>query len=108
MTFWKTATTEQKLAQIDGGIECGMNAVQVAMNCGATPPQVHGVALYNGRSFGATQGRCNWGIPGAKRRSERTTVESSKRATARTGTLGDAAFSIFGDHSEAFELEWPA
>jgi hypothetical protein len=24
MTFWKAATTEQKLAQIDGGIECGM------------------------------------------------------------------------------------
>ena len=34
MSWWDKATTEQRLAQIDGGIECGMNAAQIAFNCG--------------------------------------------------------------------------
>lgn len=33
--WWHVATTEQKLAQITGGIECGMTAQQIAMCSGA-------------------------------------------------------------------------
>lgn len=35
MTFWDTATREQKLAQIDGGIEVGMSPKHIAMCLGA-------------------------------------------------------------------------
>lgn len=31
-SWWDTATTEERLAQIDGGIECGMIARQIAKN----------------------------------------------------------------------------
>ena len=32
--WWYRASTEERLAQIDAGIELGMTAKQVAMNCG--------------------------------------------------------------------------
>jgi hypothetical protein len=107
MTFWKTATTEQKLAQIDGGIECGMNSTQIAMNLGTNPARVTQFASYHRRSFEGrgfqVMGEC------AKRyASERLKAETEKRISARTGNLGDAAFSIFDHQPEAFELEWPA
>ncbi len=35
-SWWSRASAEQKLAQIDGGIECGMTAKQVSMNVGAS------------------------------------------------------------------------
>lgn len=35
MTFWSTATNEQRLVQIDAGIELGMTSKQVAMCLGA-------------------------------------------------------------------------
>ena len=33
--WWHVATTEQKLAQLTGGIECGMTAKQIGMCSGA-------------------------------------------------------------------------
>lgn len=107
MSFWENATTEQKLAQIDGGIECGMNAPQIAMNCAATVNQILGFSGYHGRRFRAN----NFNASSIKHMAERGRVDAAKRISARTGTLGDAAFSIFGNapqHSEDFELEWPA
>lgn len=108
MTFWTTATQEQKLAQIDGALELGVNSNQLAMNCGTTPAAVRQFARNHGRSFASVQGLHNWGASGARRQSERVSVEATKRISARTGTLGDAAFSIFDHQPEAFELEWPA
>jgi hypothetical protein len=34
MSWWNTATQAQKLAQIDGGIECGLTARQIAIASG--------------------------------------------------------------------------
>lgn len=34
MSWWKHATREQRLAQIDGGIALNMTGKQVAINCG--------------------------------------------------------------------------
>ena len=107
-TFWNTATQEQKLAQIDGALEVGMNANQLAMNCGASVDAIRQYARTYGRSFAASQGLHNWGVAGARRQAERNRVEGTKRQAARTGTLGAAAFSIFDHQPEAFELEWPA
>ncbi|WP_426126279.1 hypothetical protein [Pararhizobium sp. PWRC1-1] len=54
-TWWERASTKQRLAQIDGGIECGMNSAQVAKNCGAAiytnGNAVLSCAHQNGRSF---------------------------------------------------------
>lgn len=54
-TWWERASTRQRLAQIDGGIECGMSSGQVAKNCGA-PIYTNGNAVLScaqqhGRSF---------------------------------------------------------
>lgn len=51
MTFWKTASKAQKLAQIDAGIELGMTARQVAINLGCSPKTIFLFAGENERSF---------------------------------------------------------
>ena len=103
-TFWQTATQEQKLAQIDGGIECGMNARQVGTNCGAMRDHVLRFAQLHGRHFAAY----NVGAHSRRRSAERFRCEKFKQNTARFGSPHEDAFSIFDNHSEAFELEWPA
>ena len=107
MTFWKTATTEQKLDQIDGGIECGINTSQIAANLGSTRIAVRDFAYRHGRSFPGNSGQAI-GRNSRAYAVERTKCEAIKRNTPRFGSPHEAAFSIFGDHSEAFELEWPA
>jgi len=47
MSFWKTATDEQKIEQIKGGIEVGMNSRQVAMNLGATYTNITSAQVTN-------------------------------------------------------------
>lgn len=54
MSWWERASTEERLAQIDGGIAVGMSVKQISLNCGAK--------IYtNGRSevlyFGHLHGR---------------------------------------------------
>jgi hypothetical protein len=53
--WWASATLEQRLAQIDGGIECGLAAREVAMICGirvAHPAEmVAAFASRHGRKF---------------------------------------------------------
>lgn len=58
--WWYRASTEQRLAQIDAGIELGMTAAQVAMNCGAAfysdgKSHVHVFARDHGRKFRNSQ-----------------------------------------------------
>ncbi|KQY39969.1 hypothetical protein [Rhizobium sp. Root483D2] len=93
-TWWERASTKQRLAQIDGGIECGMNSAQVAKNCGAAiytnGNAVLSLAHQHGRSF-----------PNIKSAAGLARI---KRAAARTSFYGRAhqeinspdAFSIFG------------
>lgn len=50
-SWWHRATPAQRLAQIDGGIECGMTARQVAMACGTSPGAVGTCASANARCF---------------------------------------------------------
>jgi hypothetical protein len=103
MTFWQTATTEQKLAQIDGGIECGMNSVQIAMNCGTYCEAVITLGAYHGRKIPR-----NYGEKSKRRKSERTRCENMKRNSVKLGMPSEKAFSIFDHQPEPFELEWPA
>lgn len=49
--WWYSATPDQKLAQIDGGIECGMTAAQVAMVSGTSGNTALHFAGDHGRSF---------------------------------------------------------
>lgn len=56
--WWYRATDEQRLAQIDGAIECGMTMNQVVMNCGAkSTGAVSMFASRRGRSFGTINRR---------------------------------------------------
>lgn len=53
-SWWHRATPEQRLAQIDGGIDCRMTAGQVAMACGLEndgAKVIHNFANRNGRHF---------------------------------------------------------
>jgi len=54
-SWWHRATTDQRLAQIDGGIECGMTARHVALACGLIDGKdvVHNFARRHDRSFPA-------------------------------------------------------
>lgn len=92
--WWYSATTEQRLAQIDGGIECGMTAKQVAMNCGArlyenatrVSSPVIKFAGYHGRKFkGESKGHIS-------RVREGVRLANAKRSQNMT----DAHFNIFG------------
>ena len=107
MSFWNKATQEQKLAQIDGGIECGMNTSQIAANLGSTRVAVRDFAYRHGRSFPGNSGQAI-GRNSRAYAVERTKCEIFKRNTSRFGSPHEDAFSIFDNHSEAFELEWPA
>lgn len=56
MSWWHKATVEQKLAQIDGGIECGMTSRQIGMNCGASLNVVKIFCSEHGRKLPARTG----------------------------------------------------
>lgn len=53
MSFWQTASTERKLAQLDAAIELGLTASQCGMNCGATGGAVAVFGRRHGRRFPA-------------------------------------------------------
>lgn len=50
-SWWRRATTEQRLAQLDGAIELGMTAAQLALNCGSNAANCHVFASRHNRSF---------------------------------------------------------
>lgn len=63
-SWWSHATTEQKLAQIDGAIECRLAPKHVAMNCGAENADiVYSFAYYNGRKFGKSYSKSATELP---------------------------------------------
>lgn len=50
-SWWHRATPAQRLAQIDGGIECGMTVNQVALASGIGRGALMNFAVRNERSF---------------------------------------------------------
>ena len=95
MTFWKTASKAQKLAQIDAGIELGMTARQVAMNLGTTREALKVWASRNGRNF-PHQITKTWGL---------ASVISSQRSRGVANERITSAFDIFGVKESKWEME---
>lgn len=96
MSWWSKATTEQRLAQIDGGIECGMSANHIGMNCGTSASTCGAFGRNHGRSFPNKNGRFT------KQAKDTAYILSSRRAAELTGkseTQQPAAFAIFGKSS---------
>jgi hypothetical protein len=89
-SWWSRASTEQKLAQIDGGISCGMSGRHIAMNVGATRAAVLEFGRRHGRKFvakaTASQRQTAGRIAG---------VEAARR-TGKPDYDISSAFSIFG------------
>ena len=127
MSFWDTATTEQKLAQIDGGIECGMNASQIAFNCGLratekTPAAIllRGFAVTHGRDFSHV-GVGKMGFTARQNTAHRMralergcpeyslnhrSVSKVKKSIDRTHDIPADALSIFGNEPQEEILSW--
>jgi hypothetical protein len=51
ISWWSRASTEEKLAQIDGGIECKMSGQHIALNVGTTRAAVLEFGRRHGRKF---------------------------------------------------------
>jgi hypothetical protein len=80
MSFWRKATVEQKLAQIDGAIELGMTSVQCARNCGAsTDMAVRNFAGRHGRNFPRTGEQARRKISEAQRKASPAASHGSMR-----------------------------
>lgn len=83
MSWWANASTEQRLAQIDAGIELGMTARQVAMASGIEDARpISRFAFYHGRKF----------LEGSNRRSagmDRSAAKKSARAAYFRGEAVD-------------------
>lgn len=54
--FWKHASAQEKLAQIEGAISVGMTVAQLGMNVGAAPGTIRSFAYYHGVHFGVGDG----------------------------------------------------
>lgn len=93
--WWYRATKAQRLAQLDGGIECGMSAPQIAMNCGCLTTQkahrgkvVSHFATHNSRKFGPME------VVAPKARNA-TRAFARVRIAKIKGDLTDTHFNIF-------------
>jgi hypothetical protein len=95
MTFWKTATKEQKLSQIDGGIECGMTARQVAMNLGTSKQNLLEFGRNHGRKF-------PYQLP--KPFGEAARISSLRSRDIPNDRI-TSAFNIFGAKESKWEME---
>jgi hypothetical protein len=78
-SWWHNATDEQKLAQVKGGLECGMTSSHVGMNCGISCQTVRNFAKTFGINF------------------PNTTV-SSRSASRQSGKI--RAAKIYGERHE--------
>lgn len=97
-SWWSRASTEQKLAQIDGGIECGMTAKQIARVL-----RVDAVSTVS--AFAGRHGRHFPTSPQEKgRRGFSKMGQTNGIATARRWGVPDSeianAFSIFAHEAE--------
>lgn len=88
--FWESATQDQRLKQIDAGIELFMTARQIAMNCGATKQAILSYGHRHGRKFPAG---CNDG--GRRNRDNVNRVLMSRRKKNPEVNVIEA-FEIFG------------
>lgn len=89
--WWYRATTEERLAQIDGAIELGMTAPQAALNCGCLYDQRYsGNRLGSGsllRSFAASHGRSFSGSKFANREANGMTVRNGRSMSIKRARL---------------------
>ena len=99
-SWWERATTEQRIAQIKGGIECGMNSRSMATNCGTAAHTLLSFAHHHGIS-----------IPTVFPSGERARINSI-RLSARQRKVGQHeygdVFELFGERegrSEIFSFE---
>lgn len=93
-TWWERASVEDRLAQIDGGIECGMTSRQIAMNCGAPIFKRDNAVL----RFGKAHGR-HFLAKNSAGRSREGGLSSSLVRTRKSGFVEyeiSTAFDIFG------------
>ena len=96
MTFWKTASKAQKLAQIDAGIELGMTARQVGLNVGAHKNTVQQFARENGRHFSSNA---------KPAQSVKAMAHAMRRKLLNDNTRMPEAFDIFGVKESKWEME---
>lgn len=104
MSFWDTASTEQRLAQIDAGIELGMTRKQIAMCLGApldnSANALGAFANRHGRSFPVkSEERSRAG----KRGGLIGGLANARRSGAHETDI-KGAFSIFGHSGQSFEI----
>ncbi len=95
MSFWEKSTDEQKLAQIDGGIECLMTIRQIAMNCRTTQAAVGHLGRKYGRAFPA-----RFSSPAAGKRAISVRAIIAARLARVPNVLMNDAFSIFGSAAD--------
>lgn len=78
-SFWQHASVEDKLAQVDGGIELQMTSAQVAKNCGTTPASMRAFAYHHGRTFKNSSRSKPWAKQAGRRvKRRRVAIEGSK------------------------------
>ena len=103
-TWWEKASTEDRLAQIDGGIECGMTAKQISMCVGA--PLDHRAGSLG--SFARSHGRFFISTSTMKRDAGRSGGMVSGLIAARRKGCADyeisSAFEIFGPREASQNL----
>ena len=90
LSWWACASTQQKLAQIDGGIELCLSGRHIAANVGATRAAVLDFGHRHGRTFVAR-------APAQHRRADLATALERARRLGKLDCDIAAAFSIFGD-----------
>lgn len=113
-TWWDRATDEQKLVQIDAGIELGMTGRQISMNLRA-PVSVDGgskvttFARRHGRSFHGVKSKAK--VQSAAKRGGQSGGKVSGLLNARRMGLPETsvrtAYDIFGsDEDRSFDLDF--
>ncbi|TWB61665.1 hypothetical protein FBZ98_1011010 [Rhizobium sp. ERR 922] len=104
MSFWEKSTDEQKLAQIDGGIELGMTVRQIATNCGTTRSALSYFGRKNGRVFPAKTSAIALAIAGGAARGGKVAAIIAARSARVPNVYMKDAFFIFdgtGDQAGA-------
>jgi hypothetical protein len=99
MSFWENSTDAQKLAQIDGGIDCTMTIRQIAMNCGTTPSRLAYFGRIHGRKFPAVSAGSSHHKRENKRGGSVQQIIAARAAGAPNVHMRDA-FEIFGTSSD--------
>lgn len=96
--WWANATPEQRLAQIDGGIECGMSARQVAMASGCeNAASLHAFASSYGRQFKQKGGGTNQHLRAYAVRRDRYNYLSGRPVNLWGAPEPQDEFSLDGD-----------